>query len=796
MAELKRGFRMAAETKGRLVPIVYDAKRFILSHSSMVEEAPLQVYSSAIIFSPMNSIIRKLYSHEVPTWISKLPVMPRNWSPYLQTLSHSTELETLAASPNGRLVATAGGNAMVRIWDAVTGTERYVFREENGYLVKKLTFSTDGRRLVAVCMSRWTRRYKLRFWDAITGYEQHSLICQESVEYIAFSTNSRLLAIGATSGTISILNSTTLSQYREIKCDTGPVAHIIFSPNDHYLASSYLTQPSQTTESSTCINIGLWGVATGKEYYICETGESSPLAFSANSKLLVYKTYKHIRLWDIENATENIAYKCDLTNLSSLAFLQNGELRAIANSHEDRLYIWKRDTGSRALKVLSDDMRAVASFSDGRLVVTSDFGRSVQIWDAAVSTESASLDRARNKLRDLKYSAFDHLFRGLNPLVPSRLLDPFAYPNPTGYVTLAQGATILAAEYGDKSVRLFDIRSGEKVSVIRGYLDSVEYLNFSADGKLLIYLADKKSIRLWDIEKGTHLHTLKTKLGTVYSLQLSLDGKLFAIGYVKGFIEIWDVSTWKRRCALRIQETNYEKAVMGLFPRNDSLVLRAFSPDGSLLLTWSGLYVNFWNTSTGSCQISWDSLHGGFLPPAAAFSPNGRKVAFAFAENQTIQLFNVMTGELQNKFVAFDQTIGGKTMISFSPEGKYFAYNTETKIHLCDAESDRKLYSILLDTEILALAFSPCDICTCVVTNRGRYCFNSLPIPQKPHLMTVFASRSWIQVNGEDVLCIHPEYRARVGFVVGQSVVFSGGGLDREIKDDIFLELKGDIPRM
>ncbi len=63
-----------------LSAVVYDAKRFLLSHSSIIEEAPLQAYCSALVFSPEASIIRRLYMHQLPKWITCAQALPEDWS--------------------------------------------------------------------------------------------------------------------------------------------------------------------------------------------------------------------------------------------------------------------------------------------------------------------------------------------------------------------------------------------------------------------------------------------------------------------------------------------------------------------------------------------------------------------------------------------------------------------------------------------------------------------------------------------------------------------------------------------
>ena len=107
---------------GALLDLVKDAHRFIMYHNRAIEEAPLQAYVSALVFSPRLSLIRKLFEKEAPPWVSMKPPMTENWSACLQTLEgHSRSVSSVVFSHDSTRLASASYDKTVKVWDAASG---------------------------------------------------------------------------------------------------------------------------------------------------------------------------------------------------------------------------------------------------------------------------------------------------------------------------------------------------------------------------------------------------------------------------------------------------------------------------------------------------------------------------------------------------------------------------------------------------------------------------------------------------------------------------------------------------
>ena len=135
-----------------------------MSHKLAIEKSPLQVYASALLFSPTQSLIRGLFKREELDWITIKPDMDNTWSPCIQTLEgHDSRVISVVFSHESARLASASGDKTVKIWDAHSGECLSTLKGHNGE-VRSVTFSHDSARLASASADN-----TVKIWDAHSG---------------------------------------------------------------------------------------------------------------------------------------------------------------------------------------------------------------------------------------------------------------------------------------------------------------------------------------------------------------------------------------------------------------------------------------------------------------------------------------------------------------------------------------------------------------------------------------------------------------------------------------------------
>ena len=174
----------------------------------------------------------------------------------------------------------------------------------------------------------------------------------------------------------------------------------------------------------------------------------------------------------------------------------------------------------------------------------------------------------------------------------------------------------------DKSIRIWDLMTGDCLWVIKDDTDSVLSASFSPDGKRIVS-ASRNEIRIWDTETKECVKILKGRNHAAFSP----DGKLIvAEGYAMTLF-ILDVETGE---------------CINMLEHKSSINNASFSPDGRKIIAVSGdNTIRIWDAQTGECirAITENELC------SASFSPDGKKIVSS-SRDKTIRIWDTKTGKI------------------------------------------------------------------------------------------------------------------------------------------------------
>ena len=546
--------------------------------------------------------------------------------------AHHGTVWAVEFSPAGDVLASAGGDSELVIWNLVDGTQRRF--SDHSDRIQALAFAPDGRSLATASYDT-----TVRVWDLASGKSQVLTGHSGAVKDVVFLADKKLA---------SIADDATIHLWDLASGDTDILAaprqrepQLVAAPDGSFLATG-----------SEAGALYLWNLGQPARPALVLPGRGraiTSLAFSPDSNLVAAGSDAGLRLFDI--AKPKSRDLADARALLTLAFSRDGKLIAGGDRH-GRVQLWQ--VGSGRVSVIGHHRERVSSVTfspDGSKLVSTGWDRVARQWNVVGGEErtlrghGGALTRARFSPdgTTLATASWDGAVR-LWPVAAPQYRALRGHTIGVHAVAFAPDGKQLASGAHDHTIRLWEVKSGES-RVLAGHRDIIYRVIFSPDGKLLASSSDDRTVRLWNVGNGELVRVFAGHKADVEELAFSADGRYLASAAKDDTVALWEVASGEVRILAGhsgdVTAVEFAGPTLASASRDHTVRLWTVGGDGVRVLT-------------GHTDAVWD----------VAFSPDG--TSLASVGNDSLRLWSSTTGA--GRELATD--LSGARHVAFSPDGR------------------------------------------------------------------------------------------------------------------------------
>jgi WD40 repeat protein len=144
---------------------------------------------------------------------------------------------------------------------------------------------------------------------------------------------------------------------------------------------------------------------------------------------------------------------------------------------------------------------------------------------------------------------------------------------------------VLATSGQDRTVRLWDVATGETRRILTGHSHDVNWVAFAPDGRTLATASEDQTVKLWDAATGAERQTLSGHRAEVVGALFTPDGRRLVSCDRDEHIIVWDPATGREQLTFRVRK-EFDEAM-------------AISPDGTTLAVGGSGGIGLWDLATG-----------------------------------------------------------------------------------------------------------------------------------------------------------------------------------------------------